>query len=312
MATSRHGTRAQNANKHPGQIVIDSTQKRRPQAEVDAEKADLTFKKKQQILTKAAKIDRLTVVQQQEVKAAKKAAQDEVLASHQKPVEAVTMKLPLGPLKSTETAQPKKRATQKVRRTDIEDRLARDVVALDADSASSDIEFVEMAAAAVGKKRALPASVVLSEVRSKKAKANSQHGFREGWESSRSTSRTIKLEPGVEAQDPAAPTYGGFDEDDDNDDTAEGNAAPRNGVPAGQVVKSAKPLAVVKYKSAPSNTATTTRAPRRPNGCQSTPFSPLSPYNTVPIGGNMPVTCGPVRAARPCTYSRMTRENMPD
>ncbi|KAK7682166.1 hypothetical protein QCA50_014753 [Cerrena zonata] len=43
-----------------------------------------------------------------------------------------------------------------------------------------------------------------------------------------------------------------------------------------------------------------------------TPFSPLSPYNTVPIGGNMPVTCGSDGAARSCTYCRMTREDMPD
>ncbi|KAK7681505.1 hypothetical protein QCA50_015237 [Cerrena zonata] len=280
MSSTRQ-TRASNVNAHPGQVVLDSTQKRRPKGEVDAEKAAVVAKKEQKSLAKAARIYRLSEIQQQEVRAARKASKDELLASRLfKPTEAVTMKLPLAP---TATPQPKARMTEKVKRTDIEERFARDAAALDADSDSSDVEFVRMVATAVGKKRALPSAIVpsSSEVHSKKAKLNSPHGFRQGW-SPRETPH-VKIEPGTESQQPGN-IYSGFVSDNDNDDSAEGSAAPRNGVPASQVAKSIKPLAIVKYKpaSASPSTATLGRAPRRANGSPSVTMAHL-PADIDPV-----------------------------
>ncbi|KAK7684397.1 hypothetical protein QCA50_012344 [Cerrena zonata] len=282
MSSRRYGTRASNVNKHPGQIVLDNMQTRRGKNELAIEKAAIAAKEQEKTLATATKIKKLSKVQRQEERAAKKASQAEVSAATQRPkaprsnpkstAKVVTM---VSPPDVLEKSVSQSKRPKKVGCSQIEEYLAREasVFELSSDSDPEREALLALSRGLKNSKRALDSdsdSDVVEVQPSKKAKP-SQHGFREGWKPHRD-SPPIKVEKVDVRVD--APTYGGYVEDDDDDDAVEGSAAAHDGVAARKVVNNTKSLATVKFKPAvitqPNVTTLASteipRAPRRPNG----------------------------------------------
>ena len=79
--SNRPNTRASNAEKHPGKIVLDSQQKHRSSKEVAAERKVIALRQEEQRLGQAATLRYLEEAQIQEIEAQSKVSADELTAA---------------------------------------------------------------------------------------------------------------------------------------------------------------------------------------------------------------------------------------
>lgn len=80
--TRRAGLRASNVDKHPGQIVLDNTQKRRPLDVVAAEREAVAQKRQAVAEDRAARLKRLVEHRQKQKQGDEAAAESAMNAAH--------------------------------------------------------------------------------------------------------------------------------------------------------------------------------------------------------------------------------------